>query len=446
MNANVTASIPHDSEAEQAVLGSIIYDNTSIYEVLFLSPESFYVVSNQYIFRAIVELHELKKPIDEVLIGDQLKTRDQLEEAGGYSYLANLVDCSPSTGNIKFYGKIVREKSILRQLIETTAEISKKASHPDQVSTELLVEVVSAVEKINADILEDSYHNLNSLLVDRFNVYETFGDESKPQQWLKTGFFDLDERIIGLEPGKMYVVAGRPAMGKTSFLISLILSAGKVNKIQGVIVVISYEMTKEELTDRFITTEAKVNLNVLKRGNLDKHKWDDMVETANYVSSLNVIILDSRKPVEVMTSELKIIEKKFGKIALIGLDYLQKAKVSDTRLPREQQVSKVSGLCKEWAIEFNCPTVPLCQLNRDLEKRQDKHPQMSDLRESGSIEQDADVIMFIYRDEIYNEDSPKRGIAEICLDKQRSGPVSMCELAYKPEWTRFDNLDVQQQF
>lgn len=446
MNSAITATIPHDLEAEQAVLGSILYENTSIYEVLFLKPNSFFAVSNQHIFRAIVELHELKKPIDELLIADQLKTRDELEESGGYSYLSSLIDCSPSVGNIKFYGKIVREKSVLRQLIETTAKISKKARNPNQVSTELLSEVISAVEKINADTLEDSYHSLNLLLLDRFKVYETFGDESKPQQWLKTGFFDLDDRIIGLEPGKMYIVAGRPAMGKTSFLISLILRVGKVNKIQGVIVVISYEMTKEELADRFQTTEARVNLNVLKRGKLEGHKWDNMAEAQNYISTLQIIILDSRKPMEVMTSELKIIEKKYGKIALIGLDYLQKAKVSDTKLPREQQVSKVSGLCKDWAIEFNCPTVPLCQLNRDLEKRPDKRPQMSDLRESGSIEQDADVIMFIYRDEIYNEESTERGIAEICLDKQRSGPVSVCKLAYKPEWTRFDNLDTQQQF
>ena len=434
-------NIPNDYESEQAVLGAIIYNNSNLMDTEgLITPESFYSPAHQEIFRAMIFLSSDKSAIDEVLIGTELKKHHLLESVGGYAYLAELVECVPSSDNIEHYAKIVNEKHRLRQLIAATSNIAQKSGDPDSVADNLILEVLKAVEKIGNSGSKSKHSKLKDLITARASAYDMFADKDAKRDWIKTGFFDFDKIISGLIKKKLYIVAGRPGMGKTSFALNIILNSRKHHTYKGAIVVFSYEMPEEEIADRLITTDSKVNYNLLTRGKMQGEDYERLYMAMDVLSDFNVVVIDAMIPIEKIPAELRKIEKEYGFIELAIFDYIQIIPVSTPRLPREQQISLISRSMKENAKEFNCPVIALSQLNRKLEDRADKKPMMSDLRESGAIEQDADVIVFIYRDEVYYDDSPHRGIAEINTAKQRSGPIGPVNLIFQEQFTRFDNL------
>lgn len=433
-------NIPQDFESEQAVLGSIIYNNSNLDAIDgIITPESFYKPAHQHILRACLELAENKSAIDEILIGGELKKHNTLDESGGYAYLASLTECVPSSGNVEHYANIVNEKHRLRQLITATANISEKSRDSESIADELIEEVLKAVEKIGSSGQKSKHSKLKDLITERAHAYDKFTDKNAPRDWIKTGFFDLDKIINGLIKKKLYIIAGRPSMGKTSLAINIILQSRKYHEYKGAIVFVSYEMSEEEIADRLITTDSKNNYNLLTRGKLGDG-YDKLYQSMDSLSNLNVVVIDQMIPIEKLPGEFRKIEKEYGFIESIYIDYLQFAPAANTRQPREQQVASMARSLKQSAKDFNCPVVALSQLNRELEKRSDKRPMMSDIRESGEIEQTADVIAFIYRDEVYYDDSEDRGVAEINIAKQRSGPIGQAKLRFQEQFTRFDNL------
>jgi len=432
--------IPNDYEAEQAILGSIIYDNDKINDVIgILQPNYFYDIPNQHIYRAMLELDSQKQPIDELLLGDQLKSQSLLEDSGGYSYLATLQDCIPGSGNLVQYARIVEEHALLRQLIDITHNISRKSRDRDANISELLVEADRKISEISVRTGGDTFKHIKDIVKDRMCEYEHMTDPDYDKNWNPTGFIDLDRRITGLKSPDLIVVAGRPSMGKTALALNIAEKSNSVSKFKGAVVVFSYEMSISQIGDRAITTRAKVNYNDIINNKLEQHDYDNISEAVGKLSEMNIYVIDKPVPVEKMSHELKKIEKIHGSISLVIADYMQIIPVLE-KLPREQQISKISRTMKIIAKEFDTPVMALAQLNRKLEERGNKRPMMSDLRESGAIEQDADIIMFVYRDEVYNPETVDQGVAEIIIGKQRNGPVGTVRLRFQEKYTRFDNL------
>lgn len=437
-----TVTIPNDYEAEQAVLGSIIYNNETINNIInILTPVSFYTPAHQHIYRAMIELVNLEQPIDELLLGDQLKSLNQLEEVGGYAYLATLQDCIPSSSNIKQYAEIIQKHALLRQLITITSDISAKSRDPEASITDLLIEVENKISEISSRTgSEKTYKHLKNVITGRLKEYEEMTEEGYDPKWNPTGLIDLDKRINGLQAPKVMIIAGRPSMGKTAFALNIAERTNATKKIPGAIVIFTYEMSSDELGDRFLTTTAKINYNDITNNNLKQNDYESLHAAVNHLSPMNIYLIEKSIPVEQLKFELKKIEKIHkGGIGLVILDYLQLIPVLE-KLPREQQIAKISRTMKLIAKEFNTAVIPLSQLNRKLEERKDKRPMMSDLRESGALEQDADIIIFLYRDEVYHGNSKDKGIIEAIIAKQRNGPVGIVKMSFNEYFTRFDNL------
>lgn len=442
-NNAVTAAIPHDYEAEQAVLGSILYNNDSFNEVAsLLTPASFYAPAHQHVFRAMMELDDQGMPIDEILIGDQLKSLSQLEESGGYSYLAELVDCAPSSGNIQYYAKIVQEHALLRELISTTTDIAKKSRNPELNINELLSEAESKINEISSRSTEENYSHIRDILVSSFERLEKISETTEEITGLPTGFLDLDKMTSGLQASDLIILAARPAMGKTSFALNIAQYAATRSGHNGAVLIFSLEMAKEQLAIRLLVSESKVDSAKIRSGNLEQEDWDKLAVATDALSKANIYINDTSNlsPYE-LTSICKQLAKEYEHgLSLLVVDYLQLMKGNRPNQPREQEISEISRAMKGLAKELHIPVIALSQLNRALENRQDKRPQLSDLRESGAIEQDADIIMFIYRDEVYYEDSADKGIAEVLISKHRNGSTGTVKLAFIGKYTQFANL------
>jgi len=434
-------TIPNDHEAEQAVLGSIIYNNELINDVMgILVPNYFYTPAHQHIFRAMLELIDLKQPIDEVLLGGQLKSVNELDEVGGYSYLATLQDCVPSSGNTVYYAKIVEEHALLRQLITITTDISRKSRDPESNITELIVEAGDKIADIASRSASSSYRHIKDIIKDRVKDYEKMADPNGAKLWKPTGLIDLDKRITGLEAPDLLIIAGRPSMGKSALAMNIAERSDERSKHQGAIVVFSYEMSKAQIADRLITGRAKVDFTKIKNDTYNVDEGDRMYQAVGTLSTMNMYVIDDNIPIEKIPFELRKIEKIHkGGISLVIVDYMQLMPVLK-KCPREQEIALISRSLKMAAKEFDTPVIALSQLNRKLEERKDKRPMMSDLRESGAIEQDADIIMFVYRDEVYNPGTDDKGVAEIIIAKQRNGPVGPVKLRFTEQCTRFDNL------
>ena len=438
----VSPEIPNDFEAEQAVLGSIIYDNDTINQIAsLLTPTSFYTPAHQYIYRAMLELIDSHQPIDELLLGDQLKTLNQLEEVGGYTYLTSLLDCVPSSGNIVYYAKIIQEHALLRQLITTTTDIAKKSRDPGKNVTELLAEAEGKIAEIATRTSDVQYRHIKDIITLSFERLEKITKSASEVTGIPTGFADLDKLTSGLQDSDLIVVAGRPSMGKTAFALNVAKYVTTRSGNAGAVLVFSLEMSKEQLALRLLTTEAKIDSNRVRSGNLEKGDWDNLSFATSVLSAAPIYICDKSNlnPFE-LTAICKQLQKEHEQgVSLVIVDYLQLMKSARQNVPREQEISEISRMLKAMAKELNIPVIALSQLNRALESRNNKRPIMADLRESGAIEQDADVILFIYRDEVYNEETLEPGIAEIIIGKHRNGPTGMVKLAFLGKYTKFAN-------
>ena len=416
---------PHSLEAEQSVLGALMLDNLSWERIAdTLNGADFYRSDHQLIFEAIAKLAEDGRPYDVVTLSEVLENADQLERVGGLTYLGSLAKNTPSAANIVAYAEIVRERAILRQLIQVGQDISQSAYRPEGRSTvELLDDAERRVFGIaqHGNVGAEGFQDMKALLqkaVDRIDVLAQSGSTITG---VATGFNDLDELTAGLQPGDLIIVAGRPSMGKTAFSVNI--AEHVAIKSAKPVAVFSMEMPGEQLIMRMLSSLGRINQQRLRTGKLDDTDWPRLTSAIGILQDVKLFIDDSAAltPADIRARTRRLMRENGGELGLIVVDYLQLMQSPRSSENRVNEISDISRSLKALAKELNVPVIALSQLNRSLEQRPNKRPVMSDLRESGAIEQDADVIAFIYRDEVYNEESPDRGIAEIIIAKQRNG-------------------------
>lgn len=440
------AGLPQNKEAEQAILGAILENNEVLHEVApYLTDKSFYHPRHQIIFQAMLDLDEDRQPFDEITIGDRLHEKGQLENAGSYGYLTELRDCVPYAENAVHYAKIVQEHGLLRELIFTTSEIAKQSREPDKDVSELIAITESKIHEIASRSVEKKYSHIKDILDINMERLEELSEKKEEITGLPTGFIDLDKITSGLQSSDLLIIAARPSMGKTAFALNIAQHIATQKENPGAVLLFSLEMSKEQLSMRMLSSAAKIDSHIIRTGRLEVEDWDKLAITVDKLSEAPVYINDTP---EVNTYQLMNIAKQLDKdlengLSLVLVDYLQLMKPSRQHQSREQEIAEISRSLKGLAKELNIPVIALSQLNRALENRSDKRPMMSDLRESGSIEQDADIIMFIYRDEVYHEDSKDKGKAEIIIGKHRNGSLGTVELAFIGKYTKFANYSAR---
>ncbi|QQR79459.1 MAG: replicative DNA helicase [Deltaproteobacteria bacterium] len=431
---------PQNIEAEQAVLGSVMIENEAINRVVeFAEPEDFYRESHRKIFKAMLELSEKSEPIDLVTLTAQLKNKGELDAAGGTTYLSLLVDSIPTAANVAHYSKIVRQKSILRRLIQGATEIVSMG-YQDQVDVENFLD---QSEKIIFDIaqkrIKQSFFAMKDIVKESFRQIEMLSERKELVTGVTTGFSDLDRMTAGLQPSDLIIVAGRPSMGKTAFALSLAANATLKGKVPCAI--FSLEMSKEQLVQRLLCMEARIDSSKLRGGFLTDSDWPRLTRAAGELSE-SAIYVDDTPAINIleMRAKARRLQKEHG-LGLIIVDYLQLMRgLSSGGDSREREISEISRSLKALAKELRVPIIALSQLNRAVENRKPPIPIMADLRESGAIEQDADVIIFLYREEVYDKETLNKGIAEVIIGKQRNGPIGTVRLAFLNNITRFENL------
>jgi len=433
--------IPNDIEAEQAVLGSIIEDSDLLAKVSnILKPETFYKPAHRSIYRAILELTHKQKQVDEVMLGDQLKTFNQLDESGGYAYLAELLECVPSSVNITQYAKILQEHEIMRSLIEFTQDIGRKASDPEQNVSELLECVQQKINDLSSIRASKQIIHIKDVFSKLFLKWEKQTENPDDLPGIPTQFIDLDRFTGGLIAPALWIIAARPKMGKTALVMNIVENVNTRSEIKGATLVVSLEMSKDQLGNRLLTSNAKVDNKKVKFGTIEGEDWDKLAQAVDRLSSTQINIdVDSKTINDVRSSAMRLNTEHPDGLGLIVVDYLQLMHGTKKANNREQEIAQISRGLKSLAMELNVPVIALSQLNRELEKRKDKRPVLSDLRESGAIEQDADVILFIYRDEIYYPNSKDAGKAEIIIGAHREGPTGTVHLDFIGKYTKFVN-------
>jgi len=431
---------PQNLDAESSVLGGILLENEAVNQVLeLLRPEDFYRESHRKVFRAIVELSDRSDPVDLITLSDFLKSRGELEAVGGTAYLASLADFVPTAANISHYARIVREKSILRSLISTATEIATRG-YEEQGNVE---EFLDSAEKVIFDISEKkikaSFVAVGDMIKDTLKTVEKLYERKEMVTGVPTGYNDLDKLTAGLQPAELIIVAGRPGMGKTAFALNIAANAAFTG---AGVAVFSLEMAKEQLVLRMLCSEARVDSSKVRSGYLGERDFPQLAKAAGRLHEAPIYIDDTPaiSVLELRAKARRLVRDRSKKIGLIIVDYLQLMRGMGTASNREQEISEISRSLKALAKELSVPVIALSQLNRRVEDRSDRRPMMSDLRESGAIEQDSDVIMFIYRDEVYNKsDESKKGLAEIIVAKQRNGPIDTVTLTFLNLYTRFEN-------
>ena len=432
---------PHSLEAEQAVLGGLMLAPDAMDKVADkLGEDDFYRKDHRLIWRAIAELANKGMPCDAVTLGDWFDANGMAELVGGASYLIELANSTPSAANIAAYADIVREKSVLRQLIDAGTAITEDGYRPEGKSVQ---EVMELAEQRVFKIAESGARGKKDIVSMRTAVSEAFRLLSQRYEnrgqltGVSTGFTDLDELTSGLQPSDLIIVAARPSMGKTAFALNIAEAAAMRGKKS--VAVFSMEMSASQLAFRLISSLGRIHQSHLRTGDLAEEDWPRVTSAITMLSDAKIFIDDTpaMSPVE-MRSRARRLQREHG-LGLIVIDYLQLMQVPGNKENRATEISEISRGLKALAKELDVPVIALSQLNRSLEQRADKRPMMSDLRESGAIEQDADVIMFIYRDEYYNKESPDKGLAEIIIGKQRNGPTDTVKLAFLGHYTKFEN-------
>ena len=432
---------PHSIEAEQSVLGGLMLDNETWDKISdIVIEDDFYRRDHRLIFRSIEALADKSSPFDVVTLSEWLESNDLLESAGGLAYLGMLANNTPSVSNIMAYAKIVRERSVLRQLISVGHKISTSCYETEGRSSE---ELLDNAEKLVFKIAEQGergrreFTAIKDLLVKAVDRIDMLFQQDSPITGVATGFAHFDEMTSGLQRSDLIIVAGRPSMGKTTFAMNIAEHAAV--KLQVPVAVFSMEMPGEQLAMRMLSSLGRIDQHKVRTGKLSDDDWPKLTHAVGQLAEAPMFIDDTPAltPTE-LRSRARRLMREHG-LGLIVIDYLQLMQVRGTTENRTNEISEISRSLKSLAKELNVPIIALSQLNRSLEQRPNKRPVMSDLRESGAIEQDADVITFIYRDEVYNEDSPEKGIAEIIIGKQRNGPIGTARMTFIGQYTRFEN-------
>lgn len=432
---------PNDVESEQAVIGSMLTDKEAVSAAIeVLKPEDFYREDNRTIFEAILNLYGRSEPIDIITLKSELSSMGKFEAVGGLEYIAELPDKVPTTANVEQYIKMVEEKSVLRNLIKTANEIITLGY--DQ--TQEVDGIIDGAEKKIFEVMQKKnqkgYTPIKDILVETFTELEQLYNQKQRITGIPTGFSDLDFRTSGLHNSDLILVAARPAMGKSAFALNIATNAAVRAKVP--VAIFSLEMSKEQMTSRILCSEAMVDSNKVRTGKIDDEEWSKLAAASGELSEANIYI-DDTPGISIMEIRAKCRKMKIEKnIGLVVIDYLQLVQGSGKRGgSREQEIAEISRSLKILAKEINVPVIALSQLSRAPEQRPDHRPMLSDLRESGSIEQDADIVMFLYRDDYYNEDSEKKNIAEVILAKHRAGSTGTVELLWLGNYTKFANID-----
>ncbi len=433
---------PHSIEAEQSVLGGLLLENRAWDKVAdVVSEQDFYRQDHRLIFRSIATLAEQDKPLDAITLSEWLKDRDELENAGGMAYLMTLAKDTPSAANIRAYAEIVREKSVLRQLISIGSEITDDAFNAgERPSKELLDEAERKVFEIaeQGNRAQD-FQDIKTLLKETLAHIDELSKSDATLTGAATGYTDLDNMTSGLQKGDLVIVAGRPSMGKTTFSMNLAEFIAINDKKP--VAIFSMEMPAEQLILRMFASIGRVPLNDIRTGKIREEDWPRIGMAVKTFGETKLFIDDTAamSPTEIR-AKARRLAREHGQLGCIVIDYIQLMQSGNKSDNRAAEISEISRGLKALAKELECPVIALSQLNRSLEQRPNKRPIMSDLRESGAIEQDADVIMFIYRDEVYNEDTPDKGMAEVIIGKQRNGAIGKVRLTFTGKYTRFDNF------
>ena len=432
---------PHDIDAEQAVLGSMLTDKDAVAEAIeTLKEEDFYRDDNKAIFEAVLNLYSKSEPVDIITLKDELESMGKFEQVGGFEYLASLPDKVPTTANVQKYIKIVEEKSTLRNLIKTANEIIDLGYS----STEDVEDIMDNAERKIFDIMQrksqKGYTPIKDVLVESFIKLEELYNRKQHITGVPTGFVELDYKTAGLHGSELILVAARPAMGKTAFALNIAANAALRGNVP--VAIFSLEMSKDQLVNRILYGEAMVDSNKVRTGKLEEDDWVKLAGAIGPLSEAEIYI-DDTPGISIMEIRTKCRKLKMEKnIGLVVIDYLQLVQGSNKRSgSREQEISEISRSLKILAKEINVPVIALSQLSRAVEQRPDHRPMLSDLRESGAIEQDADIVMFLYRDDYYNKESEKKDIAEVIIAKQRGGSTGTVELLWMGNYTKFVNLE-----
>ncbi len=434
---------PQSIEAEQSVLGGLMLDNEAWDKIVdAITEEDFYRRDHRLIFRAVAALAARTEPFDVITLSEWLNTQGLLDDAGGLAYLGTLAKDTPSAANISAYAAIVRERSVLRQLISVGNEISSSGYQTEGRSTE---ELLDNAERQVFQIAEQGARGkqgfvaIKDLLVKAVDRIDTLFQQDNPITGVPTGWNDFDEMTSGLQRGDMIIVAGRPSMGKTTFAMNIAEHAAIKSGLPTA--VFSMEMPGESLAMRMLSSLGRIDQHRVRTGKLEDDDWPRLTSAVGLLAEAPMFIDDSPalSPNE-LRARVRRLAREHGPLGLIVIDYLQLMQVHGSSENRTNEISEISRSLKALAKEMDVPVMALSQLNRSLEQRPNKRPVMSDLRESGAIEQDADVIVFIYRDEVYNEDSDSKGVAEIIIGKQRNGPIGTTRLTFLGQFTRFENF------
>ncbi len=433
---------PHSVQAEQAVLGGLMLDN-SVWDQIAdrVGAEDFYRREHRLIFEAVARLADENKPFDVVTLAEVLEREGTLDDVGGLPYLAALAEDTPSAANVRAYADIVREHSVVRQLIRVGTEIAESGFRPEgRKAAELLDEAENKVFRIAEQRQREGsgFQPIKGLLAKAIDRIEELHASDQPITGVSSGFDDFDRMTSGLQPSDLIIVAGRPSMGKTTFAMNIAENVAIQSGLP--VAVFSMEMPGEALTMRMMSSLGRIDGHRIRTGKLEDDEWPRLTSAINLLSQAKLFIDDTPAltPTELRARARRLMREQ-GELGLIVIDYLQLMQAPGAAENRANEISVISRSLKALAKELEVPVIALSQLNRNLEQRPNKRPVMSDLRESGSIEQDADLVVFIYRDEVYNEESPDKGMAEIIIGKQRNGPIGTVKLTFLGQYTKFEN-------
>ena len=431
---------PNNIEAEQSVLGAMLLDKEAISTATeFITGDDFYREAHKEIFEAIVDIYNRGEPVDLITLTEKLKTRNTLEAVGGITFLTNLMDAVPTTHNVKYYPKIVEDKSLLRKLIKSSNEIIQKSYQAEEDIGEIIDDAEKGIFNISLNRSTQGFVHLKNILNANFDRIEQLYLNKGKITGVPTGFHDLDNKLSGLQKSDLILIAARPSMGKSSFMMNIVQHAAVREKITTAI--FSLEMSKEQLTQRLLCSEALIDAHRLRIGDINEDEWVKLARAMGPLSEAPIYI-DDTPSISITEMRAKCRRLKLEHdLGLIVIDYLQLMQGKGNAESRQQEISEISRSLKALAREINVPVVALSQLSRAPEMRADHKPVLSDLRESGAIEQDADVVMFLYRDEYYHPDTEKKNIGEVNIAKQRNGPTGTVELIWLGQFTKFVNKE-----